>query len=326
MNKEQRKKANLDQIERFFASYYPSWRLHQILTNEKLIAEKFTFYSSIIEKTKQFDDSTGDYTIAQEITNGLYMETIAYCVQYIEDLFALLKAGKNIDFFIKNIITYDAGSVENYTKEKMTEKKMCDAFYFPYFEKEPEKSTTETTETYYECISRLLEWMKEIKEFFIQHQFFYKQYKHGLTIALRPYNIFSEEQVTKAKTGNFEPYLAALDNLELTKLKDKKDRFNGYVFIPNLTENISPNIQQLMKEDNLIRYVFPPKETNMAKIKDIAFKVRECINIFSNNIIVTAREENPLKLHLPAAEIGKVCAFSFDSFPLANQENEKPSS
>jgi len=319
MNKEQRNKVTRDQIERFFVSYFPSWRLQQILTIEKLLQEKFSFYPSIISDTKQSDDLTGDSTIAQEITHGLLFEAISNCVQYIEDLFALLKAGENKDFFIKNIITYDAGKIENFIKQPCSEEKMCKLFYFPLFKEEFDNK--EVYAAYTSSISQLHSWISELKEFHSKHQFFYKQYKHGLTVALRPYGLYNDEQIQKAKDNDFNPYLAAFDNLALNKLKYKKDRLDGYVFMPCFTDNVRPHIPELMKEDNLVRYIFPPRETNIEKIKDIAFKVRESLNIFTNNIIQTVREENPYKMQMPSVEKGKVFQFSFDV--LTENANDK---
>ncbi len=312
MNKEQRRKVNQDQINAFFSSYYPNWRLHQILTNEKLLKEKFDFYSSIISDSKQIDDPNGDSTIAQEITNGLSFEIISYCVQYIEDLFALLKAGENIDLFVKNIITYDAGKINNFIKQKWKVEQLCKHFHFPFFEEEFDDK--EADKIYRESIVRLNEWILEFKEFHNQNYFFYTQYKHGLTVALRPYKKYTDEQIQESKEGNFEPYLAAFDNLALEKLKDKPERLNGMVFMPNLTENVQVNIAELMKEDNLIRYVFPSEKTNLDKIKSISFKIRDCINIFTNNILEETRKENEakiVKMQLPAEKIGQVSVFTF---------------
>lgn len=312
MNKQQRKKVTEDQVAAFFSSYYTNWRLHQILTNEKLLKEKFSFYSSIIQNSKQLDDETGDSTIAQEITNGLLFESISYCIQYIEDLFALIKAGENKELFIKNIITYDAGKINNFIKQKLNIEQLCKCFHFPYFTEELQNK--ETDKTYRESIDRLHKWTVEFKEFHSQHNFFYTQYKHGLTVALRPLKKYTDEQIQKSKEGNFEPYLAAFDNLALEKLKDKKDRLNGLVFMPNLTEDIQHNIVELMSEDNLIRYVFPPKETDMELIKSVAYKVRDCIHIIANNIIEETKNENDAKvvqMQMPASEIGKVVSFTF---------------
>ncbi len=308
MTKEERKKVTNDQINRFFASYYPNWRLQQILTTEKILQEKFTFYSTIISETKQADDDTGEYTIAQEITNGLLFDAISICIQYIEDLFALLKAGENKNFFIKNIITYDAGKIENFIRQKSNTEKLCKLFYFPFYEEEFEEKTEKV---YREGLKLLSDWTAEIKDFHRKHHFFYKQYKHGLTVALRPYNRYNSDQLEKCKNNNFPPYLATFDNLAPEKLKDKKERIDGYLMMPCFTENIRPHLIELIKEDNLARYVFPPKETDIEVIKNIAYKVRDCMSIFSNNLLATVQDVSPYKLYMPQ-EKGFVCSFSFD--------------
>ncbi|MEY2923269.1 MAG: hypothetical protein RL108_1895 [Bacteroidota bacterium] len=319
MNREQRNKVNQDQINKFFSSYYTNWRLNQILTNEKILNEKFDFYASIIKVTKQPDDNNGDSTIAQEITNGLLFESISCCVQFIEDLFALLKAGENKDHFIKNIITYNAGKIQNFITQNLNEEQLCKSFHFPYYIEGFDDERV--NEVRLECIARLFEWIQEIKEFHAQHSFFYNQYKHGLTVALRPYYIYGDEQIQKSKDGDFEPYLAAFDSLAMSKLKDKKARFSKMMFIPCFTENVKANVKELMNEDNLVRYVFPPQETNMVKIKDIAFKVRDCINIVGNNIMAEAENEissKIVKFQLPASEINKVCSFRISETPDEN--------
>lgn len=81
--------------------------------------------------------------------------------------------------------------------------------------------------------------------------------------------------------------------------------------MPCFTENVRPHLIELIKEDNLARYVFPPRETDIQVIKEIAYKVRDCINIFSNNLLVTVQDSTPYKLHIPQ-EKGLVCSFSFD--------------
>ena len=312
MDKSQRVKVTQDQVQRFFASYYSNWRLHQILTLEKLYRERFDFYKDIIQTTKQSDDSDGSATIAQEIGNGLLFEAISHCIQYIEDLFAIVKAGENVDFFIKGIITYDAGKISNFIKQKFNREQLCKAFHFPYYAEDfPDKVTNEL---YKSAIERLFNLVSEFKEFHKQYQFFYTQYKHGLTIALRPYGLYNNEQIEKSKKGEFDPYLAAFDNLGAEKLKDKQERFNNMLFMPCFTESVRENITELMREDNLIRYVFPPTDTDFEKIKDVAFRVRDCINVIGNNIMEKAgNSDDPdrLKVQLPDKEVNKVVVFTF---------------
>ena len=312
MDKSQRVKVTQDQVQRFFASYYSNWRLHQILTLEKLYKEKFDFYQDIIEITKQPDDPDGSATIAQEISHGLFFEAISHSIQYIEDLFAIVKAGENIDYFIKGIITYDAGKISNFIKQKLNREQLCKAFHFPYYTEDFPDAVT--NEVYKSAIERLYTLITEFKQFHKDYQFFYTQYKHGLTVALRPYNLYTAEQINKSRDGQFERYLAAFDNLGAEKLKDKQERFNNMLFMPCFTESVRENFTELMREDNLIRYVFPPKDTDFEKIKNIAFRVRDCINVIGNNIVEKAGNpdnSDRTKLQLPDSEINKVVVFTF---------------
>jgi len=50
--------------------------------------KRYKFYKDFIQDVKYAHDANGEATIAQEIKNGLCFNTIAQCIQYIEDLFA----------------------------------------------------------------------------------------------------------------------------------------------------------------------------------------------------------------------------------------------
>lgn len=139
MTKDERKKVTNDQINRFFASYYPNWRLQQILTTEKILQEKFTFYSTIISETKQADDVTGEYTIAQEITNGLLFDVISVCVQYIEDLFALLKAGENKISLLRILLLMMLEKLKILLDKSQILKNYVSFFIFPFSKKNLKK-------------------------------------------------------------------------------------------------------------------------------------------------------------------------------------------
>jgi hypothetical protein len=129
MTPEQRKAANKDQINGFFSSYYSEWRYIQIMSISKNLNSKYEFYADIIEEIKETDLNASERTIAQEISNGLLFEAIQHSIQYIEDLFALLNAGKNLDYFIRSIVKYDAGKIERLIKNFPSNKKMvCDFF------------------------------------------------------------------------------------------------------------------------------------------------------------------------------------------------------
>lgn len=297
MNDNQRASASKDQIERFFYSYYSQWRLAKILINEKILSNKYEFLDDLPVEIQQYDDENPEALIAQELTRGLEFDTLANCLQYIEDLFALLKAGKQRDFFIKNIITYNARHIENIINQSYTDRELCELFYIPYFDK---FENEDFKKAFTDGLTQLKNRIEEIKIFYKKYYFFYIQYKHGLTVALRPYGNFNEEQIQKDKNRELGPYLVAFDNLALSKVFGNKNRFQDFVLMPCLTINTTPFLADLQAEDNLMRYVTSPPGTSIDKMKNCAMLVRECMHIFINNLLSVLRGGNPLELQLPS--------------------------
>ena len=83
---------------------------------KKILTERYQFYNDFIDDIKPYQDINPEAAIAQELKNGLYFDAISQCVQYIEDLFSFINAGKNPEYFIRNIITYKAGVATNLIK------------------------------------------------------------------------------------------------------------------------------------------------------------------------------------------------------------------
>lgn len=321
MHPEERKLVRRDQINNFLGSYFPNWRLNQILTNEKLLSEKYIFFKDIVSKTKLSDDFTGESTIAKEITNGLYFDSIATSIQYIEDLFALLNASKNPDFFIKNIITYSVGKIEAMMRRKYSREDICQLFYFPYFD-ELDLSSKED-KIYDECLKRLEEYLTDIQEYHRKYHFFYIQYKHGLTIVLRPFGLYPIEKIKEDKEGKHKPYLVAFDNLALNKLRGIEDiRFNQMAFMPGFTDPIRRNTSKLHAEDNLTRFVFPPEDTTFEKIKTIAYKTKASIDTIIANLVNFVNDK-PNELQLPSEEFNRVVLFKFPENPFEASKEQK---
>lgn len=139
------------------------------------------------------------------------------------------------------------------------------------------------------------------------------QYKHGLTLALRPLHLYSDQEVAQVKSNKLSPILAAFDNINIEKIIKDKTRINTVIFNPNyVNESILP---MLMKEDNIIRYVFP-EEIAIDDIKSLAFKIKDSIIIFRDNLLASVDHDNgvkPIRNLLPAPEIGKFYCWTNDN-------------
>lgn len=316
MDKEKKEKANKDQINKFISAYYSEWRFIQVLSIQKQLAEKYSYFKEIIEEIKETDNSAGDKTIAQEITNGLLFDGIQQSIQYIEDLFAFINASSKKEYFIRNIIQYKAGKIENSISSfKNSKDLVCKYFHFPNYPKSDMESERdkEIMEVMDEGISRLGIIVEEIIEYYKKHKFFYNQYKHGLSIALRPYGDYNEEQIELDKKGQFgEKSIIALDSLNFKNASRNQYGNEGYLFMPAFSENVRPLIPILQKENNLLRYVMSPKDTTIEYIVEIARKTKRCIQILINNFRSVINDEVKFHLRLPAMNDDEVIEFQID--------------
>ncbi|MBL7932482.1 MAG: hypothetical protein JNL60_11295 [Bacteroidia bacterium] len=285
MTKEERTRASVDLSIQYLASYYSDWRLVKVLSNKKLLDERYEFFMPLMKELVQDGDADGSSTIAQEIKNGIHFDSISHCVQYVEDLFALIRAAQNKDYFVRNIVTYKAGEITNFIKGfRITPNSAGKIYHIPDnldgFTEEHTSQLTKGKET----LARLT---AEIVEFYKKYEFLYNQYKHGLSVALRPFgNIFTPEQIAEDKNGNLNPYLVVYDNLNLNAASSKGTmNLQHGVHMPGFTDNVRPFIKDLSEENNYLRFVFPHDYPNfsMEVLLTHARNARACIQTFVTN-------------------------------------------
>ncbi|MEJ0104713.1 MAG: hypothetical protein WDO19_20115 [Bacteroidota bacterium] len=311
----QRTAASIDMTTHFLNSYYSEWRLVKILGIKKMLDNKYSFFDTV---TLEVEGNNNGASIAQEITNGLYFDAVSECVQYIEDLFALINASKRPDYFIHDIITYSAGKITNQIKSfKPNVLVLSNAFHIPsdlvYKDEVAQQS-------YLNAIEQLKLLIESIQLFFIEYEFFFIQYKHGLTVALRPFgNKYDQEQIEKEKKGELKSMLAAYDNSNL-QMAQKRNTFNisDGVMMPGFTENVRAVISKLHDENNYLRFVFPSnKELNIEGLVDMGKKIQMCITVFIFNYYHKLTDSHDLrKVQLPKDnKSSEILQFSYQSTP-----------
>ncbi len=275
MNAEDLRSASRDQIKRYLASFYPDWRYAKILSLEKILQSKFEFFETIKDDIKQPDDQTGDATVAQELTNGLLFSALVECTQYVEDFLVFLRSTSDLDHFIQRVVTYSAGKIANFAKAMdCGEDNLRSLFLVPII-RATDWPAPEMSLKYAEGVETLCQHTLEVVDFYLKHSFFYAQYKHGLTVALRPYCIFRDEQIERSRKNPASGHLVAVDNLSIRSVFSQSERFHGTVVIPALTENTKSHLADLDEENNLLRYVpYPAEELTIREFVQCAAKVR----------------------------------------------------
>lgn len=288
MSPEERSQASTDLTNHYFLTAYPSWRLAKVLANYKIYLDRFDFFSEFIDIIKTPDDTNGDSTIAQELKNGLYFDTIAQCTQYIEDLFAVINAKKTPDYFIKNIVTYNAGKIGNLIKGfKILKETTAEAFQIPL----DIPFTEEIKVQFDKKLDLIMDDVKEIIDFYKDFEFFYTQYKHGLAIPMRPFGRLLDEKHIQRDKESIEDntFLVVWDNFNIAAASSK-NRFNlqkNGAFFPGFTKKTIRYLSRLHEENNCLRFVFVPDNKNFKfeNLITIAKKVRRLNVVLINNYL-----------------------------------------
>jgi hypothetical protein len=302
INSNDRSEINEAQITRFFSTYYSEWRYIKIMGIKKMIEEKYTFFTDILKDVKKTDFSVSEITIATDITNGLLFDAVQATIQYIEDLFALLRAGENPDTFIKNIVDYRPKNVSKLLKSmQLNHATLRRRFYFaPEIPFPP----GDNLDAMADGLDRLAGYILEIRNFYIRYNSFYNQYKHGLSVALRPFGDVNAERVEEDKQGKYKRPALVIYKSGNPDANDENAFNNGQV--PIIAAPCMPvmmNQQQLQSEDNLLRYVLCSTTTDMAEVAAITGKIKMCLQIFIHNFLHTVQKRRPLRLRLPSGDL-----------------------
>jgi len=277
MNQKDRLKIGKQQLKNYLASQYPKWRHVQVLIIHIILKNMPNFYSNIIEDIKQPYDATGEITLNKEIKNGLIFSALAETMQYIEDLFSLMLLSKNIEYFVKNVIRYNATKVYQYIKKFNVNdlKNICSEYQIPYFDINKDwQNAQELFLMYKKAILNLQENLAKFVDFYLKYEKFYSQYKHGLSVALNPYG-----SKTPSSIEANEGYLMIYDNTEISKITAKSKKL---ICIPHLTPAVAKSILQLNQEENLLRAEF-----NILSIDDliiISKNIGEMLEILHLNL------------------------------------------
>ena len=180
--------------------------------------------------------------------------------------------------------------------EKISDQDIATLFYFPLF---ADKYEEEAQAVFEFSFGLLISAIQDLKAFYNKYEFFYNQYKHGLCVVSRAYKDYDSDQIARDKSNWQDRHLNVFDNLSVTKLAPKSVRISKKVFMPYLTSEIQENLVELMKDDNLIRFVSQDSRITIAELVLIVRKSYTCASVFMRNIINTLNGEFPMNLYLP---------------------------
>lgn len=302
-------KANDSQLQTFLSGYDDQWRLTKLITikmtledREKLKRKLRSFYG------KEFKEVEDDY-IYNETTNGLIFSAISELLMYFEDFLVLISFIREDEEFIKKVVKYWAGNIGKVPDRlnKLSDADLLKAYMIPNRDyiidvssKQTEEIKESTLATYDQGIKNILEYTRIIIEDFNKYRFYYNQYKHGLTVALRPFSgTLNKSELYRRKTS-YDGLPVCYDNETIEKVF-KKGQHRAFL-IPNLTPEIQGGITKLQEEENLLRYHFEGL-VNINDLINIGKKVHLLIRTLIKNrfdyVIPEKENANTFCLPLP---------------------------
>ncbi|RTQ87116.1 hypothetical protein [Lysinibacillus telephonicus] len=254
-------KANDSQLQTFLSGYDDRWRLTKLVSikmtleeREKLKRKLRSFYGPTF---KEIED---DY-VYNESTNGLIFSAISELLMYIEDYLVLISFIREDEEFIKKVVKYWAGNIGKVPERlnRLSDEDLLKAYMIPnkdyileVMSEQTEEERNSSVAVYDEGVKNILEYTKSVIESFNKYRFFYNQYKHGLTVALRPFSGSINKAELQRRKTSFDGFPVCYDN-ETIEQAFKNGQQRAFV-IPSLTPEIQPGLNKLQEEQNLLRY------------------------------------------------------------------------
>lgn len=301
-------KANDSQLQTFLSGYDDRWRLTKLVSirmtleeREKLKRKLRSFYGPSFKEIE-------DEYVYNESTNGLIFSAISELLMYIEDYLVLISFIREDEEFIKKVVKYWAGNIGKVPDRliRLSDEDLLKAYMIPnrdyIFGVTSEQTAEERNSSmgvYDQGVKNILEYTRSVIESFNKYRFFYNQYKHGLTVALRPFGTINKAELQRRKTS-LDGFPVCYDN-ETIEQAFKNGQQRAFV-IPSLTPEIQPGLNKLQEEQNLLRYHYDGL-VDINDLINIGKKVHLLIRTLINNrfdyVIPEKQQANTFYLPYP---------------------------
>lgn len=303
------------QMRMFGANQYPYWRVVAVKSIRKILLDADNFYSDLeddiysdisgkVEPNNQID------VVNNEIKNGWMFEAVSQAEQAIEDLFSLLRNSSDIAYFAKNVVNYKAVEVKRYIWEFQTDnfEYIIQEFRLPYFSLDEPWENQDAFELYKKSILLMQQWLQDLIAFHKKYYLDYCQYKHGMSIGLRPCGY--QKMKSEEKRDPHESALITFDSYPLEKRCNTPGCTPALAML--LSPEISPYVSSLYAEGNLLHYNM--HYVNIDEIVSITEKAFALLNIVWVNLLKQSEMTDEDKFNewaFPASDYRKYYIIAF---------------
>ena len=290
MNELERTQAGKHQLKYFLSTQYPMWRVTLVKTIRKILENPIGFYEPIYGEIRRYEDEDMPSTINCEVRNGLFFEALSQSIQAIEDLFSLMRNCDDLAYFAKHVITYQASEVTKYIQRFDTNNTeyMLKQYGLPYFELEITWENEAVFQSYVEVVQLIKEYMDALIAHHKKYYLYYCQYKHGLSVALRPFG-------AGQPSGSGDPFEGAIMVFDNKNFIKRNKGTPGQFMIPDFHPSIAPHLSALHDEDNLLRAEL--RLVNIQDLVDIVEKAYALLSVLHRNLNYFCNVEDDAAIH-----------------------------
>ena len=259
---EARRTANDRMFQNFVACYDPGWRLTKLLALQVILEQRGLLQAKLAEVHLD-PEMSGEAYVYGPASNGLIFSAIAETAMACEDFFALINGIREPQYFVRSTVSYSAGSVKNLIKRihRAKDEAILKALLLPapaQLELLLESSDQDVNERdavlerYSRYCALAVKMVREAARAFERFETPYNQYKHGLTVALRPFgNLPGDAHVRELKT-KLGGQVVFYDNDRIEDAFSKGNLQGGVAFFMDADSH--PYLLELIKERNHLRY------------------------------------------------------------------------
>lgn len=284
MDNNARLRAGKHQLRYYMSCQYPMWRVVMVKSIRRILDNLNEFYAPIREEIRSSEDEIIEDTEQVEIRNGLFFEALSQSVQAVEDLFSLMKNCNDTEYFAKKVITYKANEVTQYIRgfDSDNLESVLKEFHVPYFSPNDPWENREVFNQYCIASKIIQEYVKELVEHHKTYYFHYCQYKHGLTVALRPYGTRNKKP---SGSNAHEGIAMVFDNIFFGKRYRKSP---PALMIPDVHPDLPGCITALHNEDNLLRAEL--KVVNIDLFVGVVEKAYTLLSVLQKNLVMKSEQ------------------------------------
>lgn len=293
MERSWRQEANEEAVASFFARWDPAWRWILILGLRELRRDPGALGRLASVEANGNKSWAEDNYAYGPLSAGITAAAVNEAAQHCEDLFALIRYLRETSDFAKRMANYAAGKITAYGARFAGADidLVSRAFLVPDtatvtagLQEAPDpKAAAAAVEA---GRARLADMVRRVAAFYVAHEDFHVQYKHGLKLPLRPFGDPTREVIEERKIG-VRQSLFTYTTDPIAAMVRRQEQSMMFV----LGEVQQAHLSELVQERNVLRLRLL-HEVDLNEIVDLSHTVMRLLQVAQTNRLALGKRED----------------------------------